>query len=127
MAGFTITTKEDASSRHASARGLTRDVGWSVFGLASSACCRSAGMVAVLAEAYAASQRPSWRARSTSARPRARILPEAMNACAFALLISDQMLLAVRGVKRCSQWCSLSARFWTSIQPWHSALSSACA
>src|SRR6185312_16942070 len=67
------------------------------FGLLSKASCKSSGTVDVLADEYAASQRPSCLARLISRSPAGRILPAAINASAFAWLIFDQMLLAVLG------------------------------
>jgi hypothetical protein len=51
--------------------------------------------------AYAASQRPSALARSTSARPAACIRPSLVSRSMSPTLRFDHMLRARRGVKRC--------------------------
>jgi len=48
-----------------------------------------------------------------------------MSVAALATLIFDQMLRARRGVKRCRKCWSSSPFFWPSIQPQHSAISTA--
>ena len=62
--------------------------------------CKSSGIVEVLADVYAPSHLPSSFARSIAAKPAGRIFFAEMRASAFSLLIFDQMLGAVRGVKR---------------------------
>jgi hypothetical protein len=89
-------------------------------GFASSASCRSSGTVIVRAPWYARSQRPSAFACSTAASPDGFIAPASISAAALSRLILDQRLVAVRGVNRCSQKRSSSARFWPSIQPYTS-------
>ena len=53
------------------------------------------------------------------------IRPDAISAAARSVLIFDQLLPGLRGVNRCSQYSSSWRPFWPSIQPWHSATSSA--
>jgi hypothetical protein len=51
--------------------------------------------------------------------------PAAVSAAAFSTLIFDQMLRARRGVKRWRKCWSSKPFFWPSIQPQHSAISTA--
>ncbi len=93
----------------------------------ASASTRSGGTVAVRWDAYAASQRPSARAASISARPAGRIRPAAINASARSTLIRDHGLPFRRGENRCRKWVSSRDLRWLSIQPWQMATSSASA
>ena len=70
-------------------------------GLAASAAARSAGTVALRCDSYAASQRPSARAASTSARPAGRIRPAATSCSTLSTLTRDQRLRARRGTYFC--------------------------
>jgi hypothetical protein len=72
---------------------------------------------------YAASQRPSAFARSTSARPAGRIFPAAISRSAFSRLTLDHVLRPRRGVNRCRKKHSSSASRRPSIHPKQSAVS----
>ena len=74
---------------------------------------------------YAACQRPSALARSISARPAGRIRPAAISASTFWRLTFDQVLCGRRGVKRCTNQSSSMRFARPSIQPKHSATSTA--
>src|SRR5258705_2641111 len=93
--------------------------------LLSSADWKSLGTVALLAESYAASQRPSLLARSISWSPAGFIFPVLIRASALSLLIFDQTLLSERRVNFWSQNCSLWVCFCPSIHPKQSATSMA--
>jgi hypothetical protein len=77
--------------------------------------------------APAASHRPSFFARSTSASPAGFIVPASMSATALSRLIFDQMLFGPRGVNRWSHAASSSLPFCPSTHPHVSATSSASA
>ena len=61
----------------------------------------------------------------TSASPAGRIVPASISSRARPQLTFDHLLRVVRGVKRCTQCSSSSFPFCPSIQPKHSATSSA--
>jgi hypothetical protein len=73
---------------------------------------------------YAASQRPSAFARSTSASPESFILPSAIRRSAVSRLIRDHLLRGRLGVKRWRKCASSSASRRPSIHPKQIALSS---
>jgi hypothetical protein len=78
---------------------------------------KSSGTCARLAGSYAASQRPSALARSTSAKPAGCILPLSMSWSTFSRLTFDHRLLRARGVNFCSHEWSSYFLLWPSIQP----------
>src|SRR5690606_35760568 len=97
------------------------------FGFASSAACKSGGTSALLADAYAASHRPSAFALSISNCPDACMRPSEISSSARFRFAADHLLRGRRGVKRISQLSASYLSSCPSIQPWQSALSIACA
>src|SRR6478752_7682656 len=76
-----------------------------------SAFRKSSGIVILLGESYAFSQRPSALAFSTAFNPAGLILPSWINLSTWPVFIFDQILFAPRGQNFCSQACSSCAFF----------------
>src|SRR5690606_31691963 len=72
---------------------------------------KSSGIVILLEESYAFSQRPSSLAFSTAFNPDVRILPSLVNLSICPIFIFDQILFALRGQNFCSHACSSYACF----------------
>ena len=76
-------------------------------------------------ETYAAVQRPSARAASTSASPGARILPASVSSPTLRTFTCDQRLRGRRGTYFCRYQVSSRPRRCPEIQPQHSPTSTA--
>src|SRR5690348_9306940 len=87
----------------------------------------SGGIVALAEESYAAAQRPSVLAASTSFRPAGVIWPSRMSRFTCPTFIFDQRPLALRGAHFCTHDSVSDGSFCPSIQPKHGAWSSASA